>query len=323
MIERRTFIAGLGATAAWPLAARGQQAAMPVLGFLRNTSPDPHLVEAFRQGLGEMGYVEGRNVAIEYRWTDQEERLPALAADLIERGVKLIATGGVVASQAAKQATASIPIVFETGDDPVNVGLVASLNRPGGNVTGVHILTSEVLAKRFELLREVVPKIATVAFLINPGYSYVESRIDEGRAAARSLGLRLVVLSANRANDFENAFATLVAEGAGALVINADAVFTGAHRQLVALAARHAIPTIYWLREAVEAGGLMSYGASFAEGYRQAGIYAGRILKGERPTDLPVVRSTRLELVINLKTAKALGLEPSADLLSIADEVIE
>jgi putative ABC transport system substrate-binding protein len=321
-MRRRDFIKVIGGTAARPLAARAQQLGMPVVGFVRNTPPDSRLMDAFRRGLNKVGYVDGQNVAIEFHWTE-DDRLPAIVADLVRRRVSVIATGGLPASLAAKAATAAIPIVFATGDDPVQLGLVSSLNRPSGNITGVSFLIGGLIAKRLELLRELVPTANVIAFLVNPNAVTAEPYKKETHAAARALGLQLVVLEAGSEHDFEMAFATLVQRRVGALLIQPDALFTGKRNQLVALAARHAVPTLYHLREAVEAGGLISYGTSFADAYRQAGHYAGRILKGEKPADLPVVQSTKFELVINLKTAKALGLTIPLIMQMTADEVIE
>jgi putative tryptophan/tyrosine transport system substrate-binding protein len=324
-MRRREFITLIGgAAAAWPLAARAQQPAMPVVGFLRNTSPDVRLVAAFRRGLNEAGYIEDQNVAIEYRWAEnQDERLPALAADLVRRRVSVIVTGGQPASHAAQAATTAIPIVFATGGDPVHYGLVTSLNRPGGNITGVSFLINALVSKRLALLRELVPTATMIAFLVKPTGSDTEANIKDAQTAARLLGLQLLVLNASSERDFETAFATLVQQRAGALVINPDALFTSHPNQLVALAARHAVPTIYYRRETIEAGGLMSYGTSFADAYRQAGIYAGQILKGSKPADLPVQQPTKFELFINLKTAKALGLAVPLVLQMTANEVIE
>jgi len=303
--------------------ARAQQSRPPVVGFIRNTSRDNRLADAFRQGLNEAGFIEGQNVAIEYRWTDDDNRLPAIVADLVRGQVSVIATSGLPPTLAAKAATTAIPIVFATGADPVHFGLVASLNRPGGNVTGIGFLVSALVAKRLDLLHELVPKVTKVAFLTNPTAPSAELDTREARTAAHARGLQLIVLNASSEPEFETAFAVLVQEGAGALFIDPDALFTSHTNQLVALAARHAVPTMHHLREAAEAGGLMSYGTSLTDTYRQAGIYVGRILKGDKPADLPVMQSTKFEFVINLRTAKTLGLTIPPGLMAIADEVIE
>jgi putative ABC transport system substrate-binding protein len=325
-MRRREFITLVGGTTiAWPLAARAQQPALPVIGFLSSFTTNPQFVAAFRQGLGEAGFVEGRNVAIEYRWADegQYDRLPTVVADLVRRHAAVIVASPIPAALAAKATTATVPIVFAIGSDPVESGLVASLNRPGGNITGVSFLAVALGAKRLELLRDLVPKAASIALLVNPSNSNAEPQTKDAQAAAATLGLHVDILRASSQDDFELAFATLVQQRADALVVGADPFFISRRDQLIALAARHAVPAIYFAREFAAAGGLMSYGASFADGHRQAGIYAGRILKGEKPGDLPVMLSAKFEFVINLKTAKTLGLEVPLSLLIRADEQIE
>jgi putative ABC transport system substrate-binding protein len=326
-MKRRQFIAGLGSAAAWPLAARAQQTAMPKVGFfsVRTEPGEPHLMAAFRQGLHEGGYVEGRNVEILYRWAEgHSDRLPPLAVDLVRRQVAVIATpDGTPTTLAAKAATQTIPIVFAVGGDPVELGLVQSLNRPGGNLTGVTPLTAEAASKPLELLHELVPASDLFAVLVNPINRPTALEARELQVAARVLGVRLLILDASSQSDIEAAFATLVRERAGALVITSDNFFLTQRDQIVALAARHAVPATQQYREFTAAGGLMSYGSSLTEMNRQVGVYTGRILNGEKPADLPVQRGTKIEFVINMKTAKALGLTFPITLLGRADEVIE
>ena len=328
-MKRREFITLVGGAAAtWPLGARAQQPAMAVIGFLGSASPDLYAkaLQAFRQGLSDIGYVEGRNVAIEYRWAGgQNDRLPALAADLVRRQVSVIAVlVGTPATLAAKAATSTIPVVFQVGTDPVAAGLVASLVRPGGNVTGVTNLNTELGPKRLELLRELIPTANTIALLVNPTSPFVTENISrELQSAARTLGLQLHILNASTERDFDKVFETLLQLRADALVIAPDAMFISRSEQLAALTLRHAVPAITQFREFTVAGGLMSYGGSFTEAARQVGVYTGRILKGEKPADLPVQQIAKVEMIINMKTAKALGLNVPNTLIGRADELIE
>jgi putative tryptophan/tyrosine transport system substrate-binding protein len=327
-LRRRDFISLLGGAAAWPLAAQAQQSAVPVIGLVNAGSREASLsrVTAFRKGLSETGYVEDQNVAVEYHWVSGEyDRLPALMADLVRRRVAVIATpGSTVAASAAKAATTTIPIVFGVGEDPVTLGLVSSLARPGGNATGVNILIWEVAAKRLGLLHELAPKAVRVAVLINPGnVPSAEATLRELPEAARAIGLQIQILNASTSREIEAAFATLARDRADALFVAPDSFFISRRVQFATLAARQGIPAAYGTREEVEAGGLMSYGADIAVMWRQVGVYAGQVLKGAKPADLPVVQATKFEFVINLVTARALGLEVPPALLARADEVIE
>jgi putative ABC transport system substrate-binding protein len=325
-MRRRDFIKGIaGSGAAWPLAARAQQPPIPVIGFLGSVSADASRIAAFRQGLAQVGYVEGQNVVVEYRWAEnQSDRLPAMVSDLVHRQVAIIAATGTPAALAAKAANTTIPVVFTTIGDPVQLDLVTSLNRPGGNVTGVTQTNVEITPKRLQLLHELLPTASLMALLVNPtNPANAEISAKELQAAARTLGLELHVLNASTEGDFDGVFAKLVQLRAGGLVIGGDPLFTTWTEQLAVLALRHAMPTIYQSRKFAVAGGLLSYGTDFTETYRLAGIYTGRVLKGDKPADLPVQQATKVELYINLKTAKALGITVPIPVLGRADEVIE
>jgi putative ABC transport system substrate-binding protein len=328
-MKRREFITliGGGAAAAWPLAARAQQPRTPVIGFLHSGSPEPNVnfVTAFRKGLSETGYADGRNVAIEFRWAEgRDDRLPELAADLIRRAVDVIATpASTPAALAAKAATTTIPIVFTTGGDPVALGLVASLNRPGGNITGITFMTVELTAKRLGLLHDLVPTARRFAALVNPNSPFIEAVRKDLQSAALTLRLQIETLYAGTSREIDAIVTKFAQEPGGALLMTPDAFFTNRRAQLVTLAVRYALPAIYPIREFTEIGGLMSYGPHFADAYRQAGIYTGRILKGEKPADLPVTQPTTFEFVLNLQTARLLGIAVAPTLLAIADEVIE
>ena len=327
MNRRELMLLSAGAAVGWPLVARTQQKAMPVIGFLsaRSAGASASLVAAFHRGLNEAGYVEGQNVSIEYRWADgQYDRLPALAADLVRLKVDLIATsGGPSSAQAAKIATATIPITFALGTDPVELGLVASLARPAGNLTGVSMLMTELNAKRLELLSELVPQARVIALLVNPTYPGAEGITREVQEAPRAAGVQVLILKARTEGEIDAAFTTLVRQHVDALVVGNDGFFDSRREQFVALTGRHAVPAIYDQRGFVDSGGLISYGASLTATYRQLGVYAGKILNGAKPADLPVVQSTKIELVINLQTAKELGLVVPQSLLLRADELIQ
>ena len=327
-MTRRKFITLLGGTAAaWPVAGRAQQAAIPVIGYLNFGSPesDASRLTGLRRGLSESGYVEGRNFVIEYRWAgNQAERLPALAADLVQLRVAVIVSPGSLPALVAKAATTSIPIVFGVGNDPVQLGLVASLNRPGGNLTGINAFAAELGAKGLALLHELMPSTATIGFLENPNSPIFAAYYERDvLTAATVIGLKIQILKAGTDREIDAAFVSLVQARTGALLVGGDFFFNNRIEQIVALAARHAIPTMYHYREFVVAGGLISYGSSLMDAYREVGLYTGRILKGEKPVDLPVIQATKLELIINLKTAKALGLQIPDRLLALSDEVIE
>ena len=326
-MQRREFIAGLGTAAAWPVVARAQQPAVPMIGFLSAQSADDdykNYTVPFLQGLNETGSVEGQNVAVEYRWAENQiDRLPALAADLVRRRVAVIVANGVTVALAAKAATTTIPIVFAAGGDPVAMGLVSTLNRPDGNLTGIAVLESELVPKRLQLLHELMPNVDVLGVLADPAAVPTQSIITDLKAAARTLGLQLAVVNARTDSDLETAFASFSQQRVGAVLVGNSTFYTRRTEQLAALAARHALPAIYAFREFVLAGGLMSYGSSFGYQMHQAGIYTGRILKGDKPADLPVQQVVKVELIINLKTAKALGLTIPETLLATADEVIQ
>jgi putative tryptophan/tyrosine transport system substrate-binding protein len=326
-MRRREFISLLGGAAAWPLAARAQQPAMPVIGLLDPRSPDTveGRLRAFRQGLKEVGYVEGENVAIIYRWAENQlDRLPELAAELVRRQVAVIAALNTSSALAAKAATTTIPIVFIVGEDPVRLGLVASLARPDGNLTGVNLFSGELTAKRLELLREMVPQAARIAVLVNPAFAPdTETTLRDVQSAARAMGLQIQVLNASTSREIDAAFATFAHERPDAVFVGIDVFFNGRRAQLVNLASRHAVPATFANRDFAEIGGLMSYGSNIVDSWRQAGVYTGRILKGAKPADLPVLQATKFELVINAQTARMLDLTVPDKLLATADEVIE
>jgi putative tryptophan/tyrosine transport system substrate-binding protein len=325
-MRRREFIGVVGGTAAWPLVARAQQASIPVVGYLATgpANPNTRFETAFRKGLSSTGYTDGKNVAIEYRWAEgQYARLPKLATDLVERGVAVIHAGGLVSALAAKAASSTTPIVFNVGADPVKAGLVASFNRPGGNLTGVAGLIEALGPKRLGLLNELLPKVPVIGVLANASNPTAQTQVEEIKAAAQTIARQLYVVSVRDKNDLDTDFTILAQDGVGALLVVPDPVLIENRAQIVALAARHAIPAIYPVRDFADAGGLVSYGTDLADAMRQGGVYTGEILRGAKPSDLPVVQSVKLELIINLKTAKALGLEIPPQLLARADEVIE
>jgi len=325
-LKRREFISLIGGAVVWPIAARSQQPGMPVIGYLSGRSPEAEasFLSAFRKGLEETGYLAGRNIAIEFRFSDgQDDQLPSLAADLVRREVTVLVATDKLSAVAATSTTTTIPIVFGAGEDPVGLGLVASLARPGGNATGVNVFTTELGPKRLDLLRELAPNAGLIAFVVNPASSIAVRQAEDLQKAARALGQQILVLNASNEKGIDEAFATIVERRVGAILYGAS-VFFQVHRDLlIALAARHSIPAMYEWREFVTAGGLMSYSSNRTEAARQVGIYTGRVLKGAKPADLPVMQSIKFEFVINLKTAKALGLKISDNLLSLADEVIE
>jgi putative ABC transport system substrate-binding protein len=326
MMKRRAFITLLGGAAAWPLAARAQQPALPVIGFLSTGSADAYgsQMDGFRKGVADLGYVEGRNVMIDYRWGEgRNERLPELAADLVRRPLTVIFANTPTAARAVQSATTTIPIVFSMGEDPVKEGLVTSLSRPSGNITGLTTLTNQLFAKRLQLFHEIVPKASALAFLVNPANPNAEPDTREARSASAALGRELRVVSASSERDFETVFTTVVQQQFGGLLVGVDGFFLGKRALLASLAVRHAIPTMFDRRDYAAAGGLMSYGANYFDAWRQAGVFVGRILRGAKPADLPVQQVTKIEFVLNLNTAKALGLAIPASVLAIVDEVIE
>ena len=326
-MRRRKLIAMLGAAVAWPLTVHAQQPAVPVIGFLHSASAEPNanLVKAFRKGLFDVGFIDGQNVTIDFRWADgHNDRLPSLASDLVRRNVSVIATpGSTPAALAAKAATATIPIVFASGADPVAIGLVGSLNHPGGNVTGIGFETTEITGKEFELLHQLLPDAVRVTALINPTSGFSQAVVKNMQMSAAALGLQLEVLNASTDSEIENAFANMAQRSSTPLIVGPDPFYTSRRARIVPLAARYAIPTMYVLREFAEAGGLISYGPDLTNAYREAGTYSGRILKGEKPAEMPVVLPTKFDMVINIKTAKSLGIALPDKLLALADEVIE